>query len=50
VAGELMIDDSAIADWVHAHAAWLKWAAPVIGIALVVGPAKWMQARHERTH
>jgi YjbE family integral membrane protein len=50
VAGELMIDDSAIADWVHAHAAWLKWAAPVIGIALVVGPAKWMQARHDRTH
>jgi YjbE family integral membrane protein len=50
VAGELMIEDSAIVDWVHAHAAWLKWAAPVIGIALVVGPAKWMQARHERTH
>jgi YjbE family integral membrane protein len=50
VAGELMIDDSAIVDWVHAHAAWLKWAAPVIGIALVVGPAKWMQARHDRTH
>jgi YjbE family integral membrane protein len=45
VAGELMIEDSAIVDWVHAHAAWLKWAAPVIGIALVVGPAKWMQAR-----
>jgi YjbE family integral membrane protein len=50
VAGELMIEDSAIVDWVHAHAAWLKWAAPVIGIALVVGPAKWMQARHDRTH
>ena len=50
VAGELMIEDSAIVDWVHAHAAWLKWAAPVIGIALVIGPAKWMQARHDRTH
>jgi YjbE family integral membrane protein len=50
VAGELMIEDSAIVDWVHAHAAWLKWAAPVIGIALVVGPAKWVQARHDRTH
>ncbi|HEY3531681.1 MAG TPA: TerC family protein, partial [Casimicrobiaceae bacterium] len=50
VAGELMIEDSAIVDWVHAHAAWLKWAAPVIGIALVVGPAKWMQGRHDRTH
>jgi YjbE family integral membrane protein len=50
VAGELMIEDSAIVDWVHAHAAWLKWAAPVIGIALVVGPAKWMQARRSRTY
>jgi YjbE family integral membrane protein len=50
VAGELMIEDSAIIDWVHAHAAWLKWAAPVIGIALVVGPAKWMQARRSRTY
>jgi YjbE family integral membrane protein len=50
VAGELMIEDSAIVDWVHTHAAWLKWAAPVIGIALVVGPAKWMQARRSRTY
>ena len=45
VAGELIVDDSAIADWIHAHAAWLTWAAPVIGIALVVGPAKWLEGR-----
>src|SRR6185437_15115761 len=29
VAGELIVEDSAIVDWVHAHAAWLTWAAPV---------------------
>jgi YjbE family integral membrane protein len=45
VAGELIVEDSAIIDWVHTHAAWLKWVAPVVGIALVVGPARWLQAR-----
>ena len=45
VAGELIVDDSAIVEWIHAHAAWLTWAAPVIGIALVVGPAKWLERR-----
>jgi YjbE family integral membrane protein len=48
VAGELVIEDSAVIDWVHAHAAWLKWAAPVAGIALVVGPAKWIESRRAR--
>jgi YjbE family integral membrane protein len=48
VAGELIVDDSAIVDWIHAHAAWLQWAAPVIGIALVVGPAKWLEGRRTR--
>jgi YjbE family integral membrane protein len=48
VAGELIVDDSAIIDWIHAHATWLTWAAPVIGIALVVGPAKWLEGRRTR--
>jgi YjbE family integral membrane protein len=45
VAGELIVDDSAIVDWVHVHAPWLGWVAPVVGIALVVGAAKWLEAR-----
>ena len=49
VAGELIVEDSAIVDWVHAHAPWLTWGAPVIGIAAVVGPAKWLQ-RRARAH
>jgi predicted tellurium resistance membrane protein TerC len=50
VAGELMIDDSAIVDWVHVHAPWLAWVAPIAGIALVVGPAKWLEARRVHAH
>ena len=46
VAGELIVEDSAIIDWVHTHAHWLSWGAPIIGIAAVVGPAKWLQARN----
>ena len=45
VAGELIVEDSAIVDWVHAHARWLTWGAPLLGIAAVVGPAKWLQNR-----
>jgi YjbE family integral membrane protein len=51
VAGELIIEDAAIADWVHVHAPWLGWVAPVAGVALVVAPAKWLEARRRaRAH
>ena len=45
VAGELIVEDSAIADWVHVHARWLTWVAPISGVVLVVGASKWLQAR-----
>jgi len=48
VAGELIVEDSAIVDWVHAHAAWLSWAAPTGGVVLVVGVSKWLQSRQRR--
>jgi YjbE family integral membrane protein len=48
VAGELIVEDSAIIDWVHTHAAWLTWSAPVAGVAFVVGAAKLLQGRRER--
>lgn len=48
VAGELIVDDSAIVEWIRAHAAWLQWGAPIIGIALVVGPAKWLEGRRTK--
>jgi YjbE family integral membrane protein len=49
VAGELIVEDSAIVDWVHAHAGWLSWGAPILGIAVVVGPAKWLQRRSAKS-
>ncbi len=48
IAGELIVDDAAIGPWVDASAPWLNWAAPVIGIVLVVGAAKWIEARAAR--
>jgi YjbE family integral membrane protein len=45
VAGELIIEDAAIADWVHAHARWLTWSAPVLGCGLVIAVAKYQQQR-----
>jgi len=45
VAGELIVEDAALIDWVHARASWLSWAAPLVGIVLVVGIAKRLQSR-----
>jgi len=45
VAGELIVEDSALVDWVHARAAWLSWAAPLAGVVLVVGVSKWLRFR-----
>jgi YjbE family integral membrane protein len=50
VAGELIIEDSALVDWVHVHAPWLGWVAPVAGVALVVAPAKWLERRRAKAH
>ncbi|MEO8560223.1 MAG: TerC family protein [Rhodospirillales bacterium] len=36
VAGEVMITDPAVQDWVGQHVAWLHWAAPLIGAMSVV--------------
>ena len=46
VAGELVVEDSAVVGFVNTHAAWLHWAAPVIGVVLVIGLAKLLQRRH----
>jgi YjbE family integral membrane protein len=45
IAGEMIVGDTAIVEWVTANAHWLEWAAPVAGIVLVVGVAKWLQGR-----
>src|SRR3954451_25372436 len=45
VAGELVVEDVALVDWVRARAAWLSWAAPLAGVAIVVGVSKWLRSR-----
>jgi YjbE family integral membrane protein len=45
VAGEMIVEDRALAPWIETNAHVLAWALPVAGVLLVVGVAKWMQAR-----
>ena len=45
VAGEMIVEDVALAPWLEGRAHVLHWAVPIAGVVLVVGVAKWMQAR-----
>ncbi len=45
VAGEMAITDPAVKDWVDANAAWLHYAAPVLGAAIVVAVGKMLSRR-----
>ena len=45
VAGEMMVADTAVADWINAHAPWLHVVGPVVGIVLVIATAKLLQRR-----
>jgi YjbE family integral membrane protein len=46
IAGEMIVEDTAIVDWIKVHAHWLDWAGPLAGIVLVVAVAKWQERRH----
>jgi len=46
VAGEMIVEDAALAPWIEATAPWLHWILPVAGIVAVIGVAKWVQRRH----
>jgi YjbE family integral membrane protein len=45
IAGGLLVEDAALAPWIHANAAWLDWVGPLFGVAIVLGGAHW-QKRH----
>ncbi|MDH3288176.1 MAG: TerC family protein [Betaproteobacteria bacterium] len=47
VAGEMIVTDPLIKDWVDASAAYLHWLAPATGVAFVVLLGKWLAARAE---
>jgi predicted tellurium resistance membrane protein TerC len=44
-AGEMMVEDGAVAPWIGAHAHWLDWVLPAAGVLVVVGVAKVLQRR-----
>ena len=44
VAGEMMVADTVVAPWIDAHAVWLHWVLPTVGVVVVITMAKWMQA------
>jgi YjbE family integral membrane protein len=45
IAGDMVVGDVVLQDWVTANAAWLKYGGPVIGAALVVAVGKMIAAR-----
>ena len=45
IAGDMVVHDLVVKDWVVAHADWLKYGAPVAGAALVVLLGKALSAR-----
>jgi YjbE family integral membrane protein len=45
VAGEMAVTDPAVKDWIDANAAWLHYAAPVLGAIIVVAVGKWLATR-----
>jgi YjbE family integral membrane protein len=47
VAGEMIVTDPLIKEWVDASAAYLHWVSPATGVAFVVLLGKWLAARGE---
>ncbi len=45
VAGEMLVGDSAIADWINTTAGFLHYVAPAAGAVLVVVVGRWLAAR-----
>jgi YjbE family integral membrane protein len=41
IAGQLLVEDSAVAPWIGAHAPWFEWAGPLAGVLIVLGTAQW---------
>ena len=45
VAGEMLIGDAAISDWINTAAGFMHYVAPAAGAVLVVVVGKWLAAR-----
>jgi len=49
IAGDMIVEDEALAPWVGDYKGWLAWLLPVAGVALVIAVAKWMERRRAVT-
>ncbi len=47
VAGEMLVTDPLVKDWVDTSAAYLHWLSPATGVVVVVVAGKWLAARAE---
>jgi len=45
IAGDMIVDDEALAAWIDSNAGWLEWSMPAAGVVLVIAVAKWMERR-----
>jgi len=47
VAGEMLVTDPAVADWIETQAHWAHTAIPVLGAAIVVITGTWLSRVHQ---
>jgi YjbE family integral membrane protein len=50
VAGEMVITDPYIKDWVNVNAGYMHWVAPAIGAVFVVALGRWLAGRTVKRH
>jgi YjbE family integral membrane protein len=43
IAGKMLVEDTALAPWIASNAAWIQWAGPLAGVAIVIAGAQWMK-------
>jgi YjbE family integral membrane protein len=47
VAGEMVVEDPALAKWITTGPHWLHWGIPLAGVVLVIAVAKWIDRGRE---
>lgn len=45
IAGQVIVSDAIVDQWIGAHGYWLHYAGPVVGVLIVLGWGTWMKRR-----
>ena len=45
IAGKMLVEEVALQPWIMANAPWLEWAGPIVGVAIVLLGAQWLNRR-----